>query len=80
MLRETLKQEIDQLDDRQIAQIADLVTQIKHQPAPHSRAIPFWQQASPADRAAHLRAWVAQLPQTGITLSDAAFDRESLYE
>jgi negative regulator of sigma E activity len=80
MLRDTLKQEIDQLSDRQIAQVADLVTQIKHQPAPQTTSIPFWQQASPTDRAAHLRAWVAQLPQTGITLADAAFDRESLYK
>jgi negative regulator of sigma E activity len=80
MLRETLKQEIDQLSDQQIAQIADLVTQLKHQPTPHTEAIPFWQQPSSRDRAAHLRTWVAQLPQTGITLADAAFDRESLYE
>jgi hypothetical protein len=79
MLRETLKQEIDTLDDRQVAQIADLVTQLKTPAPPHQAALPFWQQASPADRAAHLRAWVAQLPQTGITLPDAAFDRATIY-
>jgi hypothetical protein len=80
MLRETLKQEIDNLDDRQVAQIADLVTQLKTQAEPHTEALPFWQQASPVDRAAHLRAWVSQLPQTGITLPDAAFDRATIYE
>jgi hypothetical protein len=80
MLRETLKQEIDTLDDRQIAQIADLVTQLKTQTKPQTESMPFWQQASPADRAAHLRAWVAQRPQTGITLPDAAFDRATIYE
>jgi cytochrome c553 len=80
MLRETLKQEIDQLSDQQIAQIADLVTQLKQQAAPQTPLMPFWQQASPTDRAAHLRNWVTQLPQNGITLADAAFDRESLYE
>jgi hypothetical protein len=80
MLRETLKQEIDALDDRQVAQIADLVTQLKTQATPQMAALPFWQQASPADRAAHLRAWVAQLPQTGMTLPDAAFDRETIYD
>jgi hypothetical protein len=50
MLRETLKQEIDALDDRQVAQIADLVTQLKTQATPQMAALPFWQQASPADR------------------------------
>jgi uncharacterized protein (DUF433 family) len=33
-----------------------------------------------ADRATHLRAWVAQRPQTGITLPDSAFDRETIYD
>jgi uncharacterized protein (DUF433 family) len=33
-----------------------------------------------ADRAAHLRAWVAQLPRIGMTLPDAAFDRETIYD
>jgi hypothetical protein len=80
MLRETLKQEIDALDDRQVAQIAYLVTQLKIQPAPSTETMSSEQQTSPSERVAYFQAWISQLPQTGITLPDAAFDRDTIYE
>ncbi|AFY69125.1 hypothetical protein Pse7367_0825 [Thalassoporum mexicanum PCC 7367] len=73
MLRETLKHEIDQLSDSQLAKIADFINSIKTQ------AIPIWQSATPIERAEDFRAWVAQLPETNIPLDDAAFDRSIIY-
>jgi hypothetical protein len=35
---------------------------------------------SRSDRVANFQNWISQLPQTGITLADSAFDRETIYE
>ncbi|HEY9749262.1 MAG TPA: hypothetical protein V6C63_11320, partial [Allocoleopsis sp.] len=40
----------------------------------------FWQRATPAERAEDFRAWVAELPETYLSLPDEAFDRGNLYE
>jgi hypothetical protein len=74
MLRETLKQEIDRLSEAQLRKIADFVDSIKTETAP------VWQRDTPIDRAEDFRAWIAQLPESSITLSDTAFDRNSIYE
>lgn len=80
MLRETLKQEIDQLSGSQLKKVADFVTSIKTQAQQLTQSVPFWQRATPAERSQDFCTWVAQLPKQGISLSDSAFDRDSVYE
>ena len=80
MLRETLKQEIDKLSDSQLKKVADFVTSIKTQAQQLTKSVPFWQCATPAERAQDFRIWVAQLPKSTISLADVAFDRGSIYE
>lgn len=36
--------------------------------------------AEPEARAKEFREWVSQLPETGLSLSDEAFNRDSIYE
>lgn len=80
MLRETLKQEIDKLSESQLRKISAFVTSIKTQARQLAKTIPFWQRATPVERAQDFRSWVAQLPQTRSSLPDEAFDRGSIYE
>lgn len=80
MLQETLKQEIDQLSETQLRKIAKFVSAIKIQAQPLAKAIPFWQRATPVERAKDFQSWVAQLPKTGRSLNDEAFDRDSIYD
>lgn len=80
MLRDTLKQDIDQLSDSQLRQIADFVTLIKTQAQPVTHPVPLWQRATPDERAADFRQWVVHLPETHLSLSDQAFDRGGIYE
>jgi len=42
------------------------------------QATPFWQSATPLERANDLRKWVAQLPITKLSLSDEACDRANI--
>jgi len=79
-LRTNLKQELDKLSDSQLRRIADFVQLVKIQAQPVPKFIPLWQRATPAERAEEFRTWVAQLPETRISLSNQAFDRDSLYE
>ncbi|MGB3789905.1 MAG: hypothetical protein WA949_17985 [Phormidesmis sp.] len=80
MLRETLKQEIDKLDDSQLQKIADLINLVKAQAQQLTQSVPYWQHATPAERAEDFRTWVAQLPKTNVDLADEAFDRRNIYE
>jgi hypothetical protein len=80
MLREALKQEIDQLSDGQLARIAEFITLVKRQPQDASPQASLWQHTTPQERAQNFRAWVEQLPKTGVSLPDSAFDRDSIYE
>ncbi|BFM38215.1 unknown protein [Synechocystis sp. LKSZ1] len=80
MLRDTLKQEIDKLSEVQLARIAELITLVKLQTQDVPASVPFWQHATPKERAQSFRAWVEQLPKTGLSLPDEAFDRASIYE
>lgn len=77
---ETLKQEIDQLSESQLREIADFVTTIKSQPHHFSERILFWQHATAVERAEDFRVWAAQLPHTHLSLPDQAFDRNDIYE
>ncbi|KPQ35421.1 MAG: ATP synthase D chain, mitochondrial (ATP5H) [Phormidesmis priestleyi Ana] len=80
MLRDTLKQEIDKLSDSQLRRIADFINSVKSQTQQLAQSIPFWQRATPVERAEDFRRWVAQLPKASITLSDEAFDRGNIYD
>ena len=80
MLRETLKQEIDKLSDSQLRRIAEFIDSVKNQAQQLVQVVPFWQRATPIERAADFRRWVSQLPKASVTLSDDAFDRGNIYE
>lgn len=80
MLRETLKQEIDQLTEDQLKTLVDFIDFIKKQTQRTSETRPFWQHSTTKERADDFCHWVAQLPQTNVTLADEAFDRASIYE
>ena len=78
--RETLKQEIDALNDSQLTRIASFVELIKAHAQNWMKAVPFWQNATPAERSRDFRKWVSGLQKGGRSLSDEAFDRENIYE
>jgi len=80
MRREILKREIDTLNESQLSRIAEFIMSIKAQEQQLLKSIPFWQRATPMERSQDFRTWVAGLPKTGLSLSDEAFDRESIYE
>ncbi|NET62189.1 MAG: hypothetical protein F6K47_40600 [Symploca sp. SIO2E6] len=80
MLRDTLKQEIEQLSESQLRKVAEFITLVKLQTQDASKNVPFWQSATPAQRVQNFRAWVEQLPKTGLSLPDEAFNRENIYE
>ena len=80
MLRESLKQEIDTLNENQLSRIAEFVMSIKAHAQQRTKTVPFWQRATPTERSQDFREWVAGRPKTGLSLSNEAFDRESIYE
>ena len=79
ILRETLKQEIDILNESQLSRIAEFIDSIKTQAQNRMKATPSGE-LTPAQRARDFREWAAELPQTGISLPNEAFDRESIYK
>ncbi|MGB4871684.1 MAG: hypothetical protein WBP47_16630 [Candidatus Promineifilaceae bacterium] len=80
ILRETVKQEIETLNEKQLSRIAEYILSLKAQ-APHKiKTIPFWESATPIERSQDFLEWVSGLNRTGSTLPDAAFDRSSIYE
>lgn len=88
MLKDTLKHEIDNLNEEQLRKIADFVATIKATNKLEEKTKPFWQRATPKERTAFAGAtqtqdfqeWVAQLPHDSPSLTDEAFDRESIYD
>ena len=80
MLREKIKQELDKLNEEQLEKIADFIAFIEFQAKQVSDTAPCWQKATPEARAKEFRQWVSQLPETGLSLSDQAFSRDSIYE
>ncbi|MBD2296299.1 hypothetical protein H6G06_23155 [Anabaena sphaerica FACHB-251] len=80
MLREKIKQELDHLDEEQLEKIADFIAFIQFQSKKFSDTTPLWQKLTPEARASEFRDWVSQLPETGVSLSDEAFSRDSIYE
>ncbi|MCF4970516.1 hypothetical protein [Nostoc sp. CMAA1605] len=79
MLRDTLKQEIDQLSESQLEKIAEFIVLVKGQTQNLATSEPFWKRATPTERVKDFREWVEQLPQTGLSFPNEAFDRESIY-
>jgi hypothetical protein len=79
MLREDLKKELDNLNDEQLRKIADFIAFIEFQSKQIEPSTPFWKRATSAERAREFREWVSQLPKDSLSISDEAFDRETLY-
>jgi hypothetical protein len=42
--------------------------------------LPFWQRATPSERAKEFQEWVKQLPKTNVSLPNEAFDRSQIYD
>lgn len=82
MLREALKQELDRLNEDELQKIADFIRLISSSSssATFPSEVPFWQRATPTERACEFRDWVSHLSKTSISLSDEAGSRESIYE
>lgn len=80
ILRETLKEEIDTLNEKQLSRIAAYISALKVQTQNAIRPTSFWESATPKERAQDFIEWVSGLNKTGSTLPDEAFDRSSIYE
>ena len=80
MLREKIKQELYKLNEQPREKLADFIAFIEFQTKQVSYAGAFWQEVTPEARTKEFREWVSQLPQTGLSLPDEAFDRDSIYE
>ncbi len=79
ILRETLKQEIDTLNEKQLSRIAEHILSFKTQAKSMIKTVPFWESAMPQKRAQDFLEWVSELNKIGSTLSDEAFDRDHIY-
>lgn len=80
MLKDTLKKEIDNLDEEQLRKIADFLSLLKAQEEKKEATTPFWQRATPKERSQEFREWVLKLPHSHISLTDEAFDRSRIYD
>jgi hypothetical protein len=80
MLKDTLKQEIDHLNEEQLQKIADFMASLKVQATKKVKTQPFWQRATPKERSQDFREWVSQLPHSNISLTNEAFERDSIYD
>ena len=78
--RETVKQEIDNLNESQLSRIAEHISSLKAQAQNVIKTKPFWENATPKERAQDFLEWVSGLNRTGSTLPNEAFDRGSIYE
>ena len=78
--RETVKQEIDNLNESQLSRIAEHISSLKAQAQNVIKTKPFWESATPKERAQDFLEWVSGLNRTGSTLPNEAFDRGSIYE
>ncbi|MEM7533021.1 MAG: hypothetical protein AAF639_12650 [Chloroflexota bacterium] len=80
MLKESLKQEIDMLNDYQLWRISEFVESLKSHAQQLAKHVLFWQRVTPNERAQEFRVWVSGLQPAAVSLPDEAFDRESIYE
>lgn len=79
-LRETVKKQIDSLNENQLSRIADYISSLTTQAKTVMKTKPFWQSATPKERAQDFVEWISGLNNTGSSLTDEAFDRASIYE
>lgn len=80
ILRETVKKQIDSLNENQLSRLAEYISSLTTQAKIVMKTTPFWQSATPKERAQDFLAWVSGLNKTGPSLPDEAFDRASIYE
>ena len=80
VLRETVKQEIDTLNENQLERIAEHIVTLKAQTHNGIKTTPFWESATPHERSQDFLEWVSGLNRTGLSLPDEAFDRAGIYE
>ena len=75
MLREDLKQEIDDLSEEQLIKLSDFLALIQLQARENQKTIDLKQQVSYKQRAEEFKQWVMQLPKDSntISLSDKGF-------
>jgi hypothetical protein len=79
VLREQLKQTLDKFNETQLTQIANFIGQIDSSPQQPDTETPLWQTGTPAERTRDFQEWLKQLPHNSSSLSDEAFDRDSIY-
>jgi hypothetical protein len=79
ILREQLKQTLDNLNETQLTQIANFIGQIDSSPQQPETEAPLWQTGTPAERTRDFQEWLKQLPYNAPSLPDEAFDRASIY-
>lgn len=79
MLKEKLKKQIDNLNEQQLKKIAEFIASTEFQSEQIESLTPS-HDSTPAQRAAEFREWVSQLPSNGVSLSDEALSRDSIYE
>ncbi|MBE9040259.1 hypothetical protein IQ235_05560 [Oscillatoriales cyanobacterium LEGE 11467] len=77
-LKESLKQELDKLNEEQLKQVANFIAFVEF--ATTRVNIPFWQTATPAQRAARWCESVAPRGTASPNLPDAALRRDSIYD
>jgi len=71
-----LEQDIKDGKLEALAQEAIALKSHQYPVAPSST--PFWQRATPTERAREFRNWSSQLPRTGVSLSKEAFSRDRI--
>lgn len=79
MLKEKLKEQIDNLNEEQLKKIAAFIASTEFQSEQIESLTPS-QDSTPVQRAGDFREWVSQLPSNGVSLSDEALSRDSIYE
>lgn len=62
--------------EQQLTKITKSISLLKAQ----TQDRPFWQRSTHAERAHQFHEWTAQLPKTGISLPNEAFDRGNIYD
>jgi hypothetical protein len=79
MLREKVKQEIEQLSEDQLKQVESFIAAIQVQSEQSQKPKRFWETATQEEWLKDFREWTQQFPKTGGSLPDEALDRESIY-
>jgi hypothetical protein len=80
MLREKLKKVIDKLRSEQFKKFSDLIAAQEFESTEVETSHPLWKKLTPTQRDQEFREWVSQLPKSGVSLSDEAINRDSIYE